>query len=238
MRNQSQPQTSKAKEGRKIFQRIAVRQTYPSSLLMKSPYPGVSTTVNLNLTPFSSISIVPQQKQKKNSKQNKDPKLAHSLPAPCSKNHNLPAVILSMDTVLDLSWAGPGIAFLPYKEVLKRVLMRVDFPNPDSPDKVEGRARALVRVLLSLGGRARESKEQETYRLPWWWSGILRNQKIHVSFDCCLPAFERSLTLPRTFTDWFAMDLIRQIGDCEWHPVSSISPYYLHPKKGEISHPT
>jgi hypothetical protein len=31
--------------------------TYESSLLMKSPYPGVSTTVNLNLTPFSSISI-------------------------------------------------------------------------------------------------------------------------------------------------------------------------------------
>lgn len=32
--------------------------TYESSLLMKSPYPGVSTTVNLNLTPFSSISIL------------------------------------------------------------------------------------------------------------------------------------------------------------------------------------
>lgn len=31
---------------------------YLSSLLTKSPKPGVSTTVNLNLTPFSSISDV------------------------------------------------------------------------------------------------------------------------------------------------------------------------------------
>lgn len=71
-----------------------------SSLLTKSPKPGVSTTVRRRRTPFSSIS----------------------------------ALIDWIETVFGImSRLGPFRSLGGYRDVLKRVLTRVDFPRPDSP---------------------------------------------------------------------------------------------------------
>jgi hypothetical protein len=68
------------------------REAHLSSLLTKSPKPGVSTTVNFSRTPASSISdcqLIPVERS-----------------GPCS----LPALMLSMLTVLPLSVPGVGIS--------------------------------------------------------------------------------------------------------------------------------
>src|SRR4051794_23560426 len=73
-----------------------------SSLLTKSPKPGVSTTVRRRRTPASSIS----------------------------------ALIDWIVTVFGMmSRLGSLRSFGGYKDVLKRVLTRVDFPRPDSPTR-------------------------------------------------------------------------------------------------------
>jgi len=50
---------------------------------------------------------------------------------------SLPAPILSMATVLGRSAAGGRGSLGGYRVVLKRVLIKVDFPKPDSPVCVE-----------------------------------------------------------------------------------------------------
>lgn len=55
-------------------------------------------------------------------------------------NIDVPAPMLSMATVLGLSSEGAKGTLGGYKVVLKRVLMRVDFPRPDSPS-TRGNAR-------------------------------------------------------------------------------------------------
>lgn len=52
---------------------------------------------------------------------------------PYLERDSLPAEILSILTVLPLSTPGAGIALGWYSLVSNRVLMRVDFPRPDSP---------------------------------------------------------------------------------------------------------
>lgn len=44
-----------------------------------------------------------------------------------------PALMLSIATVLGRSALGGKTSFAGYKVVLKSVLIRVDFPKPDSP---------------------------------------------------------------------------------------------------------
>ncbi len=56
---------------------------------------------------------------------------------------DVPAPMLSMATVLGLSSEGAKGTLGGYRVVLKRVLMRVDFPRPDSPS-TRGNARGMV----------------------------------------------------------------------------------------------
>ena len=102
------------------------RPRHLSSLLTKSPNPGVSTTVKCKRTPLSSISIRKLRIR------------GHELDGWI--NIDVPAPILSIATVLGLSSAGAKGTLGGYKVVLKSVLIRVDLPRPDSPS-TRGNAR-------------------------------------------------------------------------------------------------
>lgn len=91
--------------------------TYHSSLLTKSPNPGVSTTVNRRRTPFSSISDTGPSE--------------YTLAS--ARVYYSPALMLSMATVEGRSALGGMGTLGGYNVVLKRVLMSVDLPRPDSP---------------------------------------------------------------------------------------------------------
>ncbi len=91
--------------------------TYHSSLLTKSPKPGVSTTVRRRRTPFSSMSDAGLSEDALGS----------------ARAYYSPALMLSMATVEGRSALGGTGTLGGYSVVLKRVLMRVDLPRPDSP---------------------------------------------------------------------------------------------------------
>lgn len=97
-------------------------QAHQSSLLTKSPNPGVSTTVNLSLTLFSTISTFVSLCA-----------ILYMRTPYRNQSADVPAEMDSICTVLPLSWPGWGIDLGWYRGVSKRVLMSVDLPRPDSP---------------------------------------------------------------------------------------------------------
>lgn len=81
--------------------------------------------------------------------------------SPDKERESVPAVMDSMATVCGRSWCGCGTSFFGYKGVLKRVLMRVDLPRPDSPVCQWGGQYTFGR------GRVRRADGPTTMAVKW-----------------------------------------------------------------------
>ena len=131
--------------------------THHCSLLTASPNPGVSTTVSLSFTPFSSMSTVVASILTVWEMRSAHTH-THTHRQTTRLNQRLrKAAHLSKDLV-DSPPAG-GDVLLPKKLVRKSDWISVDFPRPDSP-ATRRRQNAMLKPC------SRRAKERETYRLP------------------------------------------------------------------------